>query len=89
MKLKLIELRTKDQFSEFIKVENFTTKKECLEIINNYYKDIIPYELNDNNNIEKCELIYLTGDGNIYFYENFSDGIEWLNYDEKYNIEMN
>jgi hypothetical protein len=89
MKIKLIELRTKDQFSEFIKVENFTTKEECLEIINNYYKDELPWELINNNHIEKCELIHLTGDGRVGFFENFSDGIEWLNYDEKYNIEMN
>jgi hypothetical protein len=88
MKVKLIELRSsKNVFSEFIKVENFSNKEECLKIINEYYK--IDYYFLENNDVKKCEVIYLLGDGGMYFYENLEDSLEWLKYDEKYSVEIN
>jgi hypothetical protein len=81
MKVKLIELRSsKNVFSEFIKVENFSNKEECLKI---------DYYFLENNDVKKCEVIYLLGDGGMYFYENLEDSLEWLKYDEKYSVEIN
>jgi DNA-binding transcriptional regulator WhiA len=92
LKLEIL-LDKKARFTELIRIENFTTTKHCLEIINKFFEmgsDDSYYTKSKNN--KNYKYVYLSGDGEAYFVERlseFSNGTTEHDWEVKHSISMN
>jgi hypothetical protein len=69
--MKLEKLLNKEgKFTELIRITDFTSVDDCLEIFINHFQD--PY-WTKNNNEKDYKYAYLSGDCEVYFVENLNE----------------
>lgn len=86
MKLEKL-LDKKGRFTELVRITDYTSIQECIDIINNFYEeDEYPWYVDkdlDTLGTEKTfTYVYLTGDGRLDFVENLNE------FDEGYKSEQ-
>jgi len=93
MKLELL-LDNTAQFTELIRITNFTNIEECLQIINKHF--LSPHELataepedlfyTDDQDGKEYKYCHIAGDGNVSFVVDLNEYSEGYTSEQKWNV---
>lgn len=91
--MKVFEGKTKKgrYFTELVKIEDFTTIKECLKVINEHFldeeDDDCPFytDEEDGKNYTYC---YVSDSGKVYFVESLNEFFDDRKTEEDWDVEI-
>lgn len=92
--MKVFEGMTKKgkYFTELVKIEDFTTIKDCLKVINEYILDEEDIEdcpfYTDDEDGKDYKYAYVSGDGRVYFVESLNEFSESRNTEKKWDVDF-
>lgn len=87
MKLELL-LDETAMFTELIRITDYTTRQECIDAINRFFKteEDYPYYTDEDDSEAKYNYVHTTGDGQLCFVESLTEFSDGYHTEQEWNV---